>query len=325
MTDKSRRDAPRARVEKPAGDRGFDLDRALRSIVTIQSSIPEDAYTAQTSGRAADRQRGGHPRQRPRADDRLSHHRSGNDLDRRRRRPRRPRPRARDRSGERVRPGAGPRRLDCPPLEFGRSGEACARRPGDRRGGRGDQGGARVHCGEAGVRGILGVFPRGGDFHCAGPPFLGRRGSHRRQRAASRRRLAARRTTDRARRPARHQYVRADRPPAAGSRGSSEFGRVNKPARPWLGIYSAESNGEVVVAALADRGPAAGAGLRRGDTLASVRGAEIADLSDFYRKVWRCGEAGVEVPVEIIRDGRALGFRIKSADRTGFLKRPRLQ
>ncbi len=50
MTDKLRRDAPRARVEKPAGDRGFDLDRALRSIVTIQSSIPEDAYTAQILG-----------------------------------------------------------------------------------------------------------------------------------------------------------------------------------------------------------------------------------------------------------------------------------
>jgi S1-C subfamily serine protease len=28
----------------------FDLDRAFRSIVTIQSSVPEDAYTAQTLG-----------------------------------------------------------------------------------------------------------------------------------------------------------------------------------------------------------------------------------------------------------------------------------
>ena len=103
------------------------------------------------------------------------------------------------------------------------------------------------------------------------------------------------------------------------------YGRVNKPVRPWLGIYSAESGGEVVVAALAERGPAAAAGLRRGDILASVRGAEIADLGDFYRKVWHCGDAGVEVPIEIIRDGRALGLRIQSADRTGFLKRPRLQ
>ena len=103
------------------------------------------------------------------------------------------------------------------------------------------------------------------------------------------------------------------------------YGRVNKPARPWLGIYSAESDGEVVVAAVAERGPAAAAGVRRGDTIASVRGAEIADLGDFYRKVWACGTAGVEVPIEVIRDGRAHGLRIKSADRAEFLKRPRLQ
>src|SRR5271167_1785014 len=64
------------------------------------------------------------------------------------------------------------------------------------------------------------------------------------------------------------------------------YGRVNKPARPWLGVFSAENAGEVVVAALAERGPAASAGLRRGDILASVRGAEIADVGDFYRKVW---------------------------------------
>ncbi len=103
------------------------------------------------------------------------------------------------------------------------------------------------------------------------------------------------------------------------------FGRVNKPARPWLGIYSAENGGELVVAAVSERGPAANAGVRRGDVLASVRGAELSDLADFYRKVWGLGEAGVEVPIEIIRDGRALGLRIRSADRATLLKRPRLQ
>ncbi len=103
------------------------------------------------------------------------------------------------------------------------------------------------------------------------------------------------------------------------------FGRVNKPARPWLGIYSAENGGEIVVAAVADRGPAASAGIRRGDILASVRGAEVSDLADFYRKVWGLGEAGVEVPIEVVRDGRALGIAIRSADRASLLKRPRLQ
>jgi len=50
MTEKPRRDAPRASPATLAGGLGFDLDRALKSIVTIQSSIPEDAFTAQTLG-----------------------------------------------------------------------------------------------------------------------------------------------------------------------------------------------------------------------------------------------------------------------------------
>ena len=62
---------------------------------------------------------------------------------------------------------------------------------------------------------------------------------------------------------------------------------VNKLVRPWLGIYSVESGGEVVIAAMADHRPATAAGLRHGDILASVRGAEIADVGDFYGKVWR--------------------------------------
>ena len=104
-----------------------------------------------------------------------------------------------------------------------------------------------------------------------------------------------------------------------------KHGRVDKPARPWLGLYSAESGGEVIVASVAERGPAAAAGIRRGDIVASVRDEEIATLGDFYRKVWGCGAAGVDVPIEIIRDGRALGLKIHSADRGAFLKRPRLQ
>ncbi len=33
-----------------------------------------------------------------------------------------------------------------------------------------------------------------------------------------------------------------------------KFGRVNKPTRPWLGMYSTEVEGKVVVAGLTSRG-----------------------------------------------------------------------
>jgi S1-C subfamily serine protease len=103
------------------------------------------------------------------------------------------------------------------------------------------------------------------------------------------------------------------------------YGRVNKPARPWLGVFSAENGDEIIVASVSDNGPADAAGLRRGDILAGVAGSEIESLADFYRKIWSRGPAGVEIPIEIVRDGRAMGLRVRSADRSSFLKRPRLQ
>ena len=49
MTEKPRRDEPQAGLPR-SGDLGSNLDQALKSIVTVQSTIPEDAFTAQTLG-----------------------------------------------------------------------------------------------------------------------------------------------------------------------------------------------------------------------------------------------------------------------------------
>jgi S1-C subfamily serine protease len=48
MTEKPRRGEPQAGL--PNRGPGVNLDRALKSIVTVQASIPEDAFTAQTLG-----------------------------------------------------------------------------------------------------------------------------------------------------------------------------------------------------------------------------------------------------------------------------------
>src|SRR5271170_5453075 len=48
MVEKSR-DVPPS-LQPKSGDIGFDLDRALESIVTVQSTIPVDAFTAQILG-----------------------------------------------------------------------------------------------------------------------------------------------------------------------------------------------------------------------------------------------------------------------------------
>jgi S1-C subfamily serine protease len=103
------------------------------------------------------------------------------------------------------------------------------------------------------------------------------------------------------------------------------YGRRNRAARPWLGLYSAESDGKVVIAGLSENGPAAAAGMRVGDIVWAVRDASVQSLADFYRKVWASGPAGAEIPIEVLRDDRTVWVRVKSIDRQAILKAPRLQ
>ena len=102
------------------------------------------------------------------------------------------------------------------------------------------------------------------------------------------------------------------------------LGRVNKPARPWLGVYSTENGGRVVVADVTEDGPAGIAGLRPGDIITAVRDRSVETLAEFYREIWACGPAGAEIPIEIVREKRSRWLRVKSADRMSYLKKPRL-
>jgi S1-C subfamily serine protease len=102
-------------------------------------------------------------------------------------------------------------------------------------------------------------------------------------------------------------------------------GQVDRPPRPWLGAFSADYDGEVVVMSVADGSPAEEAGLRKGDIISEIRDGEVAGLADFYRKIWHSGPAGTEIPMRVLRDGREAWLRVKSADRNSFLRKPHLQ
>ncbi len=103
-----------------------------------------------------------------------------------------------------------------------------------------------------------------------------------------------------------------------------KFGRVNKPVRPWLGLYSTEIEDKVVVVGIAGKGPAARAEIKTGDVILSVKGENVSTLAAFYRKVWALGNAGAEVPLTLYRDGVTFDVRVNSSDRAKFLKAPRL-
>jgi S1-C subfamily serine protease len=103
-----------------------------------------------------------------------------------------------------------------------------------------------------------------------------------------------------------------------------KFGRVNKPARPWLGLYSTEVEDKIVAVGIAPKGPAARAELKTGDVILAVRGETVTTLAGFYRKVWALGQAGAEVPLTLYREGVTFDVRVNSSDRAKFLKTPRM-
>lgn len=103
-----------------------------------------------------------------------------------------------------------------------------------------------------------------------------------------------------------------------------KFGRVNKPARPWLGMYTTEIDNRVVVVGVAARGPAARAELKAGDVILGVDGDKITSQPQFYRKLWSLGPAGVDVPLTVHHEGVTFDVTLSSTDRAKLLKAPRL-
>ena len=99
-----------------------------------------------------------------------------------------------------------------------------------------------------------------------------------------------------------------------------ELGRAGGKPRPWLGMFSAESLGRVVVTSVARDGPADSAGIESGDVVVSVSGETIDDMGRLYRKIWSLGEAGVDVPITVLRGSQALDIVVRSGDRYDYLK-----
>ena len=103
-----------------------------------------------------------------------------------------------------------------------------------------------------------------------------------------------------------------------------KFGRVNKPARPWLGMYTTEIDDRVVIVGVVSRGPASRAELKAGDVILGVDGDKITGQNQFYRKLWSLGPAGVDVPLTVHHEGVTFDVTLSSTDRAKLLKAPRL-
>ncbi|MXQ10080.1 S1C family serine protease [Microvirga makkahensis] len=104
------------------------------------------------------------------------------------------------------------------------------------------------------------------------------------------------------------------------------LGRVGTPPKPWLGFYASETEEDrVSIIGLAGNAPAQRAGLRAGDNVQAVAGHAVSSLPEFYRAIWALGAAGVDVPLTLEREGDTFDVTVRSADRSRYMKTPRLQ
>jgi S1-C subfamily serine protease len=103
-----------------------------------------------------------------------------------------------------------------------------------------------------------------------------------------------------------------------------KLGRPSRPPHGWLGMYTTDASGKLVVAGLAPGAPAERAGIRVGDQIVDVAGEKPASLADLWRRIWALGPPGSEVPMKLLRKSALMDARPRSADRNDFLKKPHL-
>jgi S1-C subfamily serine protease len=91
-------------------------------------------------------------------------------------------------------------------------------------------------------------------------------------------------------------------------------------AHPWLGVNTDDVGGHLVVSRVTPGAPAEKAGMRKGDIILAVGGETPKSLSDFYRKIWSQGDAGVDVPLDVLQNHQRRSISVHSINRLDHLK-----
>lgn len=101
-------------------------------------------------------------------------------------------------------------------------------------------------------------------------------------------------------------------------------GASGRKPRPWLGIFVMENDGGLVVGGLADGGPAERAGVQVGDQVLGIDDEEVSEIAALWRGLWSAGAPGAEIKLRVARNDAKLTIRIATADRNRSLRSPRL-
>jgi S1-C subfamily serine protease len=104
-----------------------------------------------------------------------------------------------------------------------------------------------------------------------------------------------------------------------------EHGRRLSPPRPWLGVLVHDDQSDLTVVGVYRNCPADKAGVRPGDVIVGIDDEPVAGLANMFRRVWSLGSAGVEVPLNVLRNTEKMELLVHSGDRAGFQRKGTLQ
>jgi S1-C subfamily serine protease len=104
-----------------------------------------------------------------------------------------------------------------------------------------------------------------------------------------------------------------------------EHGRRLTPPRPWLGMLVHDDQHDLTVVGVYRNCPADKAGLRPGDIIVGIDDEPVVGLANMFRRVWSLGSAGVDVPLNVLRNAERMQLKVRSGDRAGFQRKGTLQ
>ncbi|MGZ5089876.1 MAG: S1C family serine protease [Burkholderiales bacterium] len=97
-------------------------------------------------------------------------------------------------------------------------------------------------------------------------------------------------------------------------------GKSTAKPRPWLGVNTQEVQGNLIVTRVSPESPAEDAGLQKGDVIVGIGGKPVQGQKDFYTKLWASGNAGVDVPLEVLKGNQVQSYTVKSRDRDSYFR-----
>lgn len=101
-----------------------------------------------------------------------------------------------------------------------------------------------------------------------------------------------------------------------------ERGRSRASDRAWLGLNCVELPGGLRVTRVTADSPAARAGVRPGDRILRLDGADVGDLAALWKRLWAGPGTEREVALDLERDGTERRLLLRSVDRASTLRRP---